>query len=362
MIDHLLLQRGSHTFLLLRHPDRFHIIAVNDQLTEENEASILENLCSEARMDEMGLTRQTVLLSSVQSITVGGHLAGASIALQTNQKKLRFVLSDDYEKDFLKNFFSGCKLKKPGKKASAKFRAGDWRAEKQTERGWKILRPVGYCLNALGVGCFLVVFFRGSLWAAGFYLSMLLTLVSLTMYLVFPQYYTLMLRKEYKRAGYSSPVLDLVLAVAGPVAAIAYRAIYDFTFLTWMPVIIVSMICGVVVTFLLCVFSRELRENSGFTFAVFVISAFLSIGVLSNANHYFHAASPTDYPVSATETRTHSDDSEEYYCVIEPEPGKRVEIKISPSLYQQLQSGDTVAAYIGPGALGIEYCCFYGIP
>lgn len=63
MIDHLLLQRGSHAFLLLRHPDRFHIIAVNDQLTEENEASILDNLCSEARMDEMGLKRQPIIPS-----------------------------------------------------------------------------------------------------------------------------------------------------------------------------------------------------------------------------------------------------------------------------------------------------------
>ena len=95
MVAYLLLQKNNRVFLLVRYPDRYHIIAVNHKLDEEKEEKMLSGYCSDAAMDEMGLTRETVMMANLRGVGIGGCRAGDAVVLYMKDRKLKYVLSDD---------------------------------------------------------------------------------------------------------------------------------------------------------------------------------------------------------------------------------------------------------------------------
>ncbi|MBE6981793.1 MAG: hypothetical protein E7437_05660 [Ruminococcaceae bacterium] len=84
----LLIQKKSRIFLLLKYPDRYHIIDVNDKLDEQAENTVLAGDCSDADIDRMGLKRVTILKSDLRGVAIGGCLAGDVIVLYTKAKAL----------------------------------------------------------------------------------------------------------------------------------------------------------------------------------------------------------------------------------------------------------------------------------
>ena len=76
MDNYLLLQKNNSTFFFVHYPDRYHIISVNRQFTDAKEEKILSETCSDAVIDEMNLTRITILKRDLRGVAIGGCEAG----------------------------------------------------------------------------------------------------------------------------------------------------------------------------------------------------------------------------------------------------------------------------------------------
>ena len=127
MDNYLLLQKNSRVSLLVRYTDRYHIIAVNNKLDEDKEEKVLAGNCSDAVIDEMGLTRVTIMTKDLRGVAIGGCCAGDVIILYTKDKKLKYVLSDDYSDEEIKAIFAGIARFQPPQNAGSKSRKADWR-------------------------------------------------------------------------------------------------------------------------------------------------------------------------------------------------------------------------------------------
>lgn len=353
----LLIQKKSRIFLLLKYPDRYHIIDVNDKLDEQAENTVLAGDCSDADIARMGLKRVTILKSDLRGVAIGGCLAGDVIVLYTKGRKLKYVLSDDCAEEDIKAMFIGIERFQPPKNAGSKHRNADWRTEIQTESMGKKMGIIGVVLNLCGCVCFVCTSLFGRLSAMWSTVCLLITAVSLGFYFLYPQYFSIMGRKEYKRVGYTAKVKHLDFAILAPALALELRCLRDFHFLNWMQVLIAGGVFGIVLSIVIYLFSREVRENTGFAVVVLLFTLFVSSGFVGQINHLANPGvqNPQICTVIDTERENGVKRADRYYCVVELSSGAEMEIPISGSRYHALQPGDAVSIYIGKGAFGIEY-------
>lgn len=363
MDNYLLLQKNSRVFLLVRYTDRYHIIAVNNKLDEDKEEKVLAGNCSDAVIDEMGLTRETILKTDLRGVAFGGCCAGDVIVLYTKDKKLKYVLSDDYSDEDIKAVFAGTERFQAPKNGGSKSRKSDWRTEMQSESMRKIMGPIGVALNVLGCVSFVGTMLLGRLSVMWSIICLFVMAVSIGIYFVYPHYFSVMGRKEYKRVGYTAEVKHLDLAIMTPALALALRSSGDFYFPDWVPILIASAIMGIAASIIMYIFSREVRENTSLIVVIVLISVFLSCGIVGQLNHLANFSA--DEPQTCTVNNTKRDDggryADRFYCSVSLESGVEMEIPISGSMYNKLQAGDVVTIFTGKGALGIEYAYFVDI-
>lgn len=360
MDNYLLLQKNSRISLLVKYTDRYHIIAVNNKLDDDKEEKVLAGNCSDAVIDEMGLTRVTIMAKDLRGVAIGGCCAGDVIVLYTKDKKLKYVLSDDYSDEEINVVFTGIERFQPPKNGGSKSRKAEWRTEMQTESVWKVMKPIGVILNFCGIVCLFGICLFGRLNALWSIFCLVTMAVSIGLYCFFPQYFSIMGKKEYKRVGYTAKVNHLNVAIVAPALALTFRSMSDFGFLNWIPVLIASVVSGFVVTIIMYIFSKEVRENTSLKIVVLLLSVLCSIGIVEQLNHLanFDADEYQICTVIDTEIYDGRKHVDQYYCTVALASGSEVEIPISRSVYKKIQSGDLVTIYIGKGALGIEYAYF----
>lgn len=363
MGNSLLLQKNSRVYLLVRYIDRYHIIAVNNKLDEDKEEKVLAGNCSDAVIDEMGLTRATIMKKDLRGVAIGGCCAGDVIVLYTKDKKLKYVLSDDYSNEEIQAIFTGIERFQPPKNGGSKSRNTDWRTEMQTESMRKVMGSIGVMLNLCGCMCFVCTSLFGRLSVMWSTICLLVMVISIGLYLLYPQYFSIMGGKAYKRVGYTAKVKHLEFAIMAPALALTLRCLSDFHFPNWAPLLIAGAVIGIVASVIMYIFSREVRENTSLIVVVLLLSMFVSCGIVGQLNHL--ADFSVDEPQTGTVIDTERDDggrhADRYYCSVSLESGTEMEIPISGSIYNKLQAGDMVTIFAGQGAFGIEYAYFVDI-
>ena len=363
MVNHLILQRQNQFYLLIQYPDRYHIITVNKRLEKEIEERILASVCNDAFLDEMGLKRETIPKQELRGVAVGGRYAGDVVVLYRGREKLKFVLSDDYTAEYIDGMFASVERFPAPKSSASRNRNHDWRKELQDPAMMNGMGLIGSALNlAGGAHFFLNLLFSNSdpLWfMAGFVIS----LVAFLLYLVFPQYYSIMGKKEYKRAGYTANVTQLEFAVLFPMLSVSISAMSLYQILDWPALLIWMAAISVAAIVLLCCFSREAKENTGILVAFSLVMIFVSMGISEHLNHVlnFHGSEPQPYVVTEKEYRNVRRGPDSYECTVILEDGTELEVDVPRDIYHQIQEGDQIFVYIGPGGLGIEYAYFVGI-
>jgi hypothetical protein len=363
MDQYLLLQKNGRVFMLVRYTDRYHIIAVNDKFDEEKEEKVLAGNCTDAAIDEMGLNRETVMKTELRGVAMGGCCAGDVVVLYTRSRKLKFALSDDYSSEEMKAMFTGIERFQPPKNSGSKSRKADWRTELQVESQQKVMGIIGGVLDVGGCVCFVATVMFGRLSAAWSVICMAFMVISMGLYLAYPQYFSLMGAKEYNRVGYTAKVTHLDFAVVGPALGLAVRCFWDYYIPTLMPVLLAGVLMGAAVSIVLYIRAREVKENLSFTVVVLIMSVLLSFGVAVHVNHLanFDPDDPQICTVVDTRREGGGRHADRYYCSVILESGGQIEIPISDSAYHQLQSGDEVTIFTGRGALGIEYAYYVGM-
>ena len=259
--NYLLLQKNSRVSLLVRYTGRYHIIAVNNKLDNEKEENVLAGNCSDAMIDEMGLTRETILKTDLHGVAIGGCCAGDVVVLYTKDRKLKYVLSDDYDDEYLNAMFAGIECFQPPKNVKAKSHKSDWRTELQVESMRKVIGTIGSVLNFSGCVCFVATSLFGRLSALWSIICLLIMVTSIGLYFAYPQYFSVMGGKEYKRVGYTAKVKHLDFAIMAPALALTFRSLSDFCFPNWTPLLIAGVVVGFAVSVIMYIFSREVPLN-----------------------------------------------------------------------------------------------------
>lgn len=360
MGNSLLLQKNSRVFLLIGYPDRFHIITVNNKLDKNAEEKVLVGNCSNAAIDEMGLTRETIMKKDLRGVAIGGCGAGDVIILYAGDKKLTYVLSDDYAVEDINAIFTGIERFRPPKSNGAISRKADWRTEMQNGSTQKIMESISIVLNIASCVCFVGTSLFGRFSVTWSSVCLLAIVISVGLYFLYPQYFSIMRKKEYKRVGYTAKVNHLEFAITAPTLALTLRCIGDFHFPNWGPLLIACAIAGITVSIIMYIFSREVRENISLLVAVLLLSIFLSFGIVGQLNHLANLGADELQACTVVDTEREEDgrSADRYYCTVKLGSGAEEEIPISRSVYSTLQPGDVVTIYIGQGALGIEYAYF----
>lgn len=356
MGNSLLLQKGGRISLFVRYTDRYHIIAVNKKLDEANETLVLSGSCSDAVMDELGLTRETIMKQDLRSVAIGGCSAGDTIVLYAKGKKLKYVLSDDCSEDDIHTMFEGIERVQAHKK---KHREVNWRTELQDGGKLKTMRRIGTVCNSVGWVYFFGTFFFDRMNGMWFGLGLLFMGISVGLYFLYPQYFTILDRKTLKRKGCEDKVTSLAIAIVWPGLMMMVQLYSDFYFPNWTPLIIAGVAMGLVLTILMYLFAREVRGHTAYIVSVLVISVLMSLGIVGQFNHVANVdgEKPQAYTVIDT-VKEKSRRSHQYYCIVLSEYGEEMKLPIDRSAYDTLRSGDVVTAYVGEGALGIEYAYF----
>lgn len=360
MDNYLLLQNKKRLFMLVRYPDRFHLITVNSKLDEKNEERVLSGACSDPAMDEMGLSFETIPTTDLRGVAIGGCFAGDQIVLYTKSSKRRFELSDDYIEEDMEAIFSGIERFLAPENKKSKSHKEDWRTQMQTQPMRNIMDSVGFALNLVGGISFFGITFFGRLSTMWSVACLSVMAVSLGLYFVYPQYFSIMESKEYKRLGYTAKVKHIGLSIAFPAMALVLRTLSDFAFPAWKPLLIAGAIAGIAAFAAVFILSREVRDHLSLTFTALFLSLFVSWAIVGQLNHLanFSAGAPQTYTVVHTERERNTKGQDRYYCTVVLEDGSELELPISAATHSQLLPGDAASVYTGLGALGIAYAYY----
>lgn len=354
MENHLLLQKGKNIVMLVSCTDRFHILTVNSKLDEVAEEKILAGDRSEAAMDEMGLTRITVLKKELRGVAYGGCEAGDSLILHTKQEKLKYVLSDDYTAEDMHSVFSGIKRLQAPKQKTGKT---DWRTPEQTEQMWKIMLPLGIVLDVLGYVCAVGLLLSNGPSLGWVVASAVLLMAASAVYIAFAQYFSILGKKEFRQTGSRARVCHIEHAFLAPCLGLAWRAMEDHCYLDWPLMLIASLILGIVLSVIMYRCSRECRESTTLTVMVILFSVLLAFGMIGHVNHY---ANRDPEPPQVCRIADKFAEKGSRGCVVRLDSGEEIEITVSGAIYEQIELGDSLLVFCGKGALGIEYAYCVG--
>ena len=358
MVPHAILQKSEESAklsLLVRYPNRFHIITVNGKLTEEAEERILSAPCSDSALDEMGIKRLTLHRADLLGAGIGGGLAGDILVLHTRDKKLRYILSDDCSTEEMDSLFDGIKRLQPPKNSKSSKLKKDWRAGGQNPELRDKLSLAGFLVNAAGFILAAGALLDGRKHPIWYTLSLLVTLTAFYLYLRYPLYFSLLGKKEYQRHHYSAQVTQLFYVVCASFFVFLYRMIAVSPFRTLL-LFLAGVGCSVLLAILLYRKSQEIRQHLDVLLALLIAGAiyFFCVAVHLNAFLNFDELPPRTYEVTGLDSYKGS-----INCFVQLN-GEEVELDLPLALHDTVQVGDTVMVVHDKGALGFDYAYVVG--
>lgn len=357
MIPHFTIQQGKQQFLMVRDADAFHIIDINEALTQEKRNAILESGCTPVQMQEMGLSGMTIPRADITAITITGSAFQDEVIFYLGRKKkMAFWFPKAYEQKRVDDFFRG--IPRIQYKTRFKLKRGknmDWRDRERDPATARKMRPVGIAFNCLGVGMFLLpllVRIPLGLWI-GIVLAVCFTAIVLDTF--FPAYFSLVIRGKQERKQDRGKVTSLGFGVLMPLYPLFLKismTIHVFDEFRLLPTALLMTVLTAALLFLFC---REFRESAGegllTLFFVFVFCWFVF------APYFNHAFGPDPVPVTAVITDQHktSGKSTSYYCTVQLPDGRELDVEVSRSEYNAWQIGDRMDLQIATGCFGAEY-------
>lgn len=353
MVPHAILQKGeksTNVCLLVRYPNRFHIITVNGKLTEEAEERILSAPCNDSALDEMGIKRLTLHRADLLGVGIGGGLAGDILVLHTRDKKLRYVFSDDCSEEDMTALFDGIKRMQPPKNSKSSKLKKDWRAGGQNPELRDKLSLVGFLVNAAGFILAAGALLDGRKHPIWYTLSLLVTLTAFYLYLRYPLYFSMLGKKEYQRHRYSAQVTQLFYVVCASFFVFLYRMMAVSPFRTLF-LFLAGVGCSVLLAILLYRKSQEIRQHLDILLVIFCAGAiyFFCVAVHLNAFLNFDELPPRAYEVTGLDSYKGSKS-----CFVRLS-GEEVELDLPLALHDAVQVGDSVMVVHDWGFFGAEY-------
>lgn len=240
----------------------------------------------------------------------------------------------------------------------------DWRKKGQREELRPVMKGVGFCLNIAGFICFFGGLLIGHLKTYWAIICFVILLISLILYLVYPQYFTLLGESKYKnRVGHKTKISHIDFGIMCSGLSLLIRSLLDFSFLDWPLLVLFSVVAAIVFSLIMYSLSREIRENSDLILATVILAVFISGGIVLQLNHIMNEESGDIETCVVTDLDYHRGGRRHistYNCTVKLNVKAEISLPITREIYRNLELGDQVLVYTGTGALGIEYAFFAG--
>lgn len=353
MKDHLLLQSRGKLYVFLPQGRTYYWILVDRHYTDEAEQILIRGDCSEGVMRELGLKFEAIGEENITSIDCTGYKAGSYLIFSIkNQKNRSYILSDDTDEAVVDGLFSSVTVRKSVTPERSHSSEEAILPERQG------LRRLGGILNT---GSLVLVLLSNLIgWNTILFLcgSYGIHLVTLILYLRYPETFTVFSKKKRKEAPIRNGKVDLtwgLIIVPMIMALMTYRT---FNMERTAILYIAAFAWGLLFSGFLYFRSEEYRQKPSMMIVTAVATGMMVFGILSFVNHYACDLPPQKGTVLELRTEK-SGRSRSYYCTIENSQGRKWELRLNKYDYRELDIGDQIHFYSGEGALGISYTCFW---
>lgn len=364
MAVHFILRQKGREYLLLKSGDCFHIVDMDGNLTGAKREQLASRGCTVEQMQSMGLSGMTIPRSDIKGLAIEGYGAGDRVEFRLNRGKQSYEFAQRYDSETGDAFFKGVPRLRTSRSKAVKGgkKYNDWRLREQEPLVRKRMKVVGRVLKIVSALSILGFLFGGQVWqkywaAAG----ALCALTGLSLLVFFGPYFSVMPERDYYRAGYSAPVVRLMLPFApmvlvGLVTMNRFDYFGDGTVFSWVIGFVVA------VCLILWIFVQEFHDHPEYLLASAVFSVMIGAGLVSYGNH---ALARGEFVVqTATIEGMHKNSggrysSASYNCVVEFPDGRELTIDVGWEDYEQLEIGDTLEVPVRTGAFGLEYA-YYG--
>jgi len=184
-------------------------------------------------------------------------------------------------------------------------------------------------------------------------LSLLPFPIILTLVCLFPDEITMDEKMVEKTGGNVEFVMPWMASVFAP----ALRTLSDFNFLTWKPLLILSVLLLVVIAVLLLVFREDLRRRIGYLLCILLITSFFCFGAIGQVNYLVDTSEATrqDAVITDMHISTSSKGPDRYILTVITDSGEEMDLMVAKEEYQALSVGGSVTVSIKNGGLGIPY-------
>lgn len=349
----LLVQEGSKLFLLAQDHQNYIFITVNKNLTAQIEDQLRYRTITPVLLKELGLTIRVLPKNQVRGVALTGSEAGEYLYFYQNAgKKLKYVFSDDYDKERADAFFAGMARFTPPKGGSRKKKdADDWRRKRQDPQLFEKLWFVSPVLTLLSFVCAFAYRMRGG-WVL-YLLSLLWVLIPVILDILFPAYFTLIL--EGKGEKKKDRNLLWPLLIHGWLMSIGRAN----NWLDGKLYLLVMLICGILCTVVMGIFAEEFRREKAYLIVVFLVTGVFGSVVAGRFNEALDFSEPETYTLTVEDLEYNGGRNRTYRCWATLPDGREAEMHIRADFYETLEIGDPIRVEVSTGALGIEYANAY---
>lgn len=156
-----------------------------------------------------------------------------------------------------------------------------------------------------------------------------------------------------KRGGRIEFAMPLICSVFAPVL----RAMMDFNFLSWTPLLIQAGVMLILIGVVLLVFYKELRQRIGYFLCVLLVCSIFCVGCIGQLNYLLDFSAPRQQTAVITDMHISSGSKspDRYILTVVTQSGVEMDLMTSEEHYDSLSQGESVTVYIKDGGLGIPY-------
>lgn len=335
---------GKKCWLLAKDEQAYYLIEVGKNLDWETEEWLMQQGVSEALLKELNLAFTYIPQKDIRGVAFSGSEAGDCVYLYLRSEKRKLTLELNYDPEWMETFFENLHRfaapnnKKPGDKG--------WRKEyqdKDTFEKLKIVPPI--CLVSGLTAGISWVFTRH--WLV-FTACLLLLAAQTALAVCFPVYFTIFLPKGKKKQNVWN--LDVSMWCTGVWLLFSASADWlDFGGFRWM--IPLSICLSILIYWRV----RDLHEDPWGYLCCLLMCCIIVVFLAGQANVVYDFTLGESWVVKVEDLSSSGGRHRDYYCTVILPDGETEKIRISGSLYRELEEGDYVRVEHNIGALGMEY-------
>ncbi len=287
------------------------------------------------------------------------------IAFTAAGKKEKYIILGEHTQRGVLDFFADVRSRisvnektqqRNGTRQERKAEFTGWLADSRDEEKLPGKKKFAAALTVIGAISFVgVMFFPGPyiLWVG---LCMLVCMVSLLLWIIQPQYYSMLTTGTEAKKSYGRDIASVLLPFLLCTAGLALRTALDFNFLSDGKLLAYSAAAAAVLTAILYLTIREMRVSAASVVIILFLFGFF-YGGLGEVDYILDMADPqvVQTQLVSKHVSTSSNSPDDYIFTIDLPGAEGFELSVAKEVYEQYGEGDAVPVGIYPGAVGIPY-------